>query len=113
MTFDGLVLRRLGMAMLAIAAVLSFTPLHPGLACPLRASTGIPCPFCGMTTSVKECLRMDFGAAFLANPGGIAAVATALVLIVWRPRSVRLPLVLLAAAGAAMWIFQLFRYQAL
>ena len=112
-TIDGVTLRRLGAAMLAIGALLAFSPIHPGLTCPLRATTGVPCPFCGMTTSVKACLRMDFTAAFLANPGGIAAVVSALVLVVWRPRSIKLPLVALVAAGVSMWVFQLFRFQVL
>lgn len=112
-TFDGPALRRLAGAMLAIGALLAFSPIHPGLACPLRATTGVPCPFCGMTTSVKECLRMDFTAAFLANPGGIAAVVSALVLVVWRPKSIKVPVLGLAAAGMSLWLFQLFRFQVL
>lgn len=66
-----------------------------------------------MTTSVKACLQMDLAAAFAANPGGIAAVATALVLMAWRPRSLRVPIVALALAGTALWVFQLFRFQVL
>jgi len=113
LTFDIPVLRRLGIAMLAIGALLAFSPIHPGVVCPLRASTGVPCPLCGMTTSVKASLQLDFAGAFIANPGGIAAVAAALVLMAWRPRSLRVPVVALGLAGSAMWIFQLFRFQVL
>lgn len=113
LTFEGVVLRRLGLAMIAIGALLAYSPLHPGLLCPLRASTGVPCPFCGMTTSVKACVRMDFGAALAANPGGIAAIAATIALAIWRPRTITLPIAALAAAGLAMWIFQLFRFEVL
>lgn len=113
LTVDAIVLRRLGLAMVAIGALLAYSPLHPGLLCPLRASTGVPCPFCGMTTSVKEVLRADLGAAFAANPAGIAAVAAAALLAAWRPRSIKVPIALVAAAGVAMWVFQLFRFEVL
>ena len=56
---------------------------------------------------------MDFGAALAANPGGIAALGTALALAVWRPKSIKVPVAALAAAGAAMWLFQLFRFEVL
>ena len=112
-TFDVTVLRRLGLALLAIGTLLAYAPIHPGLLCPLRASTGVPCPFCGMTTSVKASLRMDFATAFAANPAGILVVASAVVLAFWRPRSIKVPLIAVAAAGAAMWLFQLFRFQVL
>lgn len=41
-------LRRAGGLMLAAAAALPLVPGRPGLACPLRTLTGIPCPLCGM-----------------------------------------------------------------
>ncbi|MDQ4142653.1 MAG: DUF2752 domain-containing protein [Actinomycetota bacterium] len=112
-TVDAVILRRLGMAMIAIAGVLASSPIHPGTLCPLRATTGIPCPFCGMTTSVKESLRLDLHAAFAANPGGVVAVVSALVLVVWRPKSIRVPVALVALGGIAMWVFQLFRFSVL
>ncbi len=99
--------------MLAISAVLAFSPLHPGIICPLRAATGVPCPFCGMTTSVKAMLHADPGGAWAANPGGIAAVLVAATLVVWRPRALRVPLVPIVVALAAMWVFQLTRFSVL
>ena len=111
--FDVPVLRKLGLAMLAAGAVLAWLPIHPGLLCPLRAATGVPCPFCGMTTSVKSSLRFDFGGAMAANPGGLALVILSLALVVWRPASLRLPLGALLALGAALWTFQLFRFSVL
>ncbi len=34
--------------------------------------TGIPCPFCGMTTSWAHAANLEVGAAFLAQPMGLA-----------------------------------------
>lgn len=51
--------------------------------CLLRAATGMPCPFCGMTTGVLAVLRGDLGDAFAANPAAplfVLAVAVALLL---------------------------------
>ena len=111
--FDVPVLRKLGLVMLGAGAVLAWLPIHPGLLCPLRASTGVPCPFCGMTTSVKSSLRLDLGGALAANPGGLALVLLSLALVVWRPVSIRLPLGVLLALGAGLWTFQLFRFSVL
>ena len=66
-----------GAAMLGAAFVLPALPGHPGAPCPLRLLTGVPCPLCGMTTSVEESVRGHLSRAFAANPGGIAAVAVA------------------------------------
>ena len=111
--FDVAVVRRLGLAMLALGALLAFLPIHPSLLCPLRATTGVPCPLCGMTTSVKSSLRLDLPAAVAANPGGMLAVAFALALLVWRPATLRIPLAALGAGALGLWIFQLFRFSVL
>ncbi len=88
-------------------------PLFPddvGVTCPLLAVTGIPCPLCGMTTSVTATMHLDFGAAFSANPAGILAVIIAIVLIVRRPANIRMsPLVVFGGLGM-MWVFELVRY---
>ena len=34
-------------------------PVHPPLACPLLARTGIPCPLCGMTRAVVAAVHGD------------------------------------------------------
>lgn len=112
-SFDVPVLRKLGLLLLGVGALLAFLPIHPGLLCPLRAATGVPCPLCGMTTSVKSTLRLDFGAALAANPGGIALVVLALALVFWRPTSLRVPAGALLAGGAGLWVFQLFRFSVL
>lgn len=60
----------------AVAAV-TVARLHaahdPGVLCPLRLLTGIPCPLCGSTTVFIELGRGDLGAALAANPVTAAA----------------------------------------
>lgn len=106
-------LRTAAGAMLAAAAVLPLLPGHPGLPCPLRTLTGVPCPLCGMTTSVEATVHVDLRAAFAANPAGLALVALALVLLVRRPRTVRVPAVGVVAVLVAMWAFELHRFSIL
>lgn len=106
-------LRVAGAAMLFLAAALPLVPGYPGVPCLLRTFTGIPCPFCGMSTSVKETVRLQLRDAWAANPAGVVAVVIAVTLIVVRPRSVRLPALLISTVLAAMWIFQLFRFSIL
>ena len=112
-TFEVEILRRLGILMLTAGALLAFLPIHPGLLCPMRATTGVPCPLCGMTTSVKSSLRLDLPAALAANPGGLVAVVVAVALLVWRPSTLRIPLAALALGALALWVFQLFRFSVL
>jgi Protein of unknown function (DUF2752) len=106
-------LRTSGAVMLAAAAVLPVLPGHDELGCPLRRLTGIPCPLCGMTTSVEATVRLHLGRAFEANPAGIAAVLVALVLLVVRPAHVRIPAALLPGLLAGLWLFELHSFSIL
>ena len=103
-------LRSAGVVMLAGAAVLPVLPGHPGIVCPLRALTGVPCPLCGMTTSIVDAAHADVRAALSTNPAGLAAVVLAVVLLVARPRSVVVPWVVALAGITAMWLFELHRF---
>lgn len=96
--------------MIFLALVWPMIPLQSGVLCPLRAVTGIPCPMCGMTTSVIATTHFDFGGAFAANPAGLIAVATACFLLVRRPQRLRVSLPVISVALIAMWIFELNRY---
>jgi hypothetical protein len=104
-------LRYLGAAMLALGALLPHLPGNPGLPCPVRTTTGVPCPLCGLTTSVKAMMRGNLHGAFTANPFGILAVATAMLLLV-RPawRRLSLPAGVLMGGVLVSWLFQLYRF---
>ncbi len=99
--------------MLFLAATLPLVPGYPGVPCLLRTFTGVPCPFCGMSTSVKETVRLHLRDAWAANPAGIVAVVVAVTLIALRPSRARFPALLIPTVLAAMWIFQLFRFSIL
>ncbi|MDQ6797724.1 MAG: DUF2752 domain-containing protein [Actinomycetota bacterium] len=96
--------------MLVLAVVLPALPGHPGLLCPLRTLTGLPCPMCGMTTSVEATVHLRLGDALGANPAGVIAVAVAVILLVRRPATIPLWVPALVAGLAAMWMFELHRF---
>lgn len=96
--------------MLAVAAVLALVPGHPGLPCPLRTLTGVPCPLCGMTTSVEATVHLRLGDALAANPAGVLAVVVAIVLLIRRPTTVPVWLPAIFVLLAAMWVFELHRF---
>jgi hypothetical protein len=97
--------------MLVLGATLPHVPGNPGLPCPLRTVTGVPCPLCGLTTSVKAVMRADIGAAAATNPFGILAVAVALLLLL-RPQrgNLRMPVIVLLLGIALSWLVQLHRF---
>jgi Protein of unknown function (DUF2752) len=106
-------LRTSGAVMLGAAIALPLLPGHPGLECPLRRFTGVPCPLCGMTTSVEDGVRLHLGRAFLANPGGLAAIAAAVLLLVLRPQRLRVPTLLPPFVLSVLWLFELHRFSIL
>ena len=99
-----------GALMLGAGLVLPLLPGHPGIACPLRTLTSVPCPLCGMTTSVEDTLHLDIRAALAANPAGVAAVLAAIAILLVRPTGVRLHRLAPAAMLAMMWLFELHRF---
>ena len=104
--------RTAGIVMLAGAF---FVPLmagtFPEVWCPLRASTGVPCPLCGLTTSVTATMHLDLPAAVQANPFGIVAVVAAAALLFVRKRtSIRIPVPVIVLGLALSWAWQLGRY---
>ena len=103
-------LRTAGVAMLGLGAVLPLLPASPGVPCPLRTLTGVPCPMCGMSTSVEAVLRLDLHGALAANPAGLLAVAVAVLLLIVRPGRLRIPVFVVPLALAAMWLFELHRF---
>ncbi|MFF4649490.1 DUF2752 domain-containing protein [Streptomyces sp. NPDC001380] len=100
------------------AAALAVARLHqvhdPGVLCPLRRLTGVPCPVCGSTTVFIEAGQGHWAAAAAANPF-TAAAAAALALEplgtrrLWRTAPAPLRTALLVAAAALSWCWQLHR----
>jgi Protein of unknown function (DUF2752) len=102
--------RPAGVLMLAGAFVLPVLPGHPGIVCPLRALTGVPCPLCGLTSSVVDSTHGDVAGALATNPAGLAAVVLTVVLLMVRPRRIVVPWIVAAAGLTAMWLFELQRF---
>lgn len=99
--------------LLGCAAAKAAVPGTPGVPCGLRELTGIPCPLCGLTTSVTEVARLHVGSAFAANPAGplLVLVAAAVLAGVSRRFVVRPAVVYLALS--AMWVWELHRFGAI
>ncbi len=115
--------RMLGLSMVGGGVALQFLPAV-GPLCPLRRTTGVPCPFCGMTTGVLALARGDVAAAFAANPLApflVLVVLIAFVTPLWRTLSnLRLPEPLYERRHvipwvllAPLWLFQLHRFDIL
>ena len=104
-------LRVFGAGMLAVAAVRPLIPFEFVPPCPLRTLTGVPCPFCGMTRGVTAAVHADLARAVFLNPGSIAAVVLAvLLLIAWRTKRVQIPVWAIVVVFALLWSWQLFKY---
>ena len=103
-------LRVAGAGMLGAGFLLPVLPGHPSFVCPLRAATGVPCPLCGLSTSVEETVRLHWVDALRANPFGLVLVLVAAGLLVIRPHRLRLPMPALYVALAASWLFELHRF---
>lgn len=104
--------RLAGVAMLIGAFIVPlFAGVFPEVWCPLRASTGVPCPLCGLTTSVTATMHLDLPAAAQANPFGIGAVVAAIALLFVRKRtSVNVPVPVIVLGLAISWLWELGRY---
>ncbi|HZQ84186.1 MAG TPA: DUF2752 domain-containing protein [Acidimicrobiales bacterium] len=112
LTLDLHDIRVAGGVMLGAAAVRAAWPGHaPGLPCPLRTLTGVPCPLCGMTTSVTATVRGHLGSAVAANPAGLLFVAASVALLVSpRLKAVDVPRWLPYVALTLMWMWELLRF---
>jgi len=104
-------LRTFGAGMLAVAAVRPVLPVEVVPPCPLRPLTGVPCPLCGMTRGVTAAVHGQIGHALFLNPGSIAAVILAIVLLfAWRTQRVTVRVWMIVAVLGLLWSWQLFKY---
>jgi hypothetical protein len=91
------------------AAVWPLLPVHPPLACPLRSTTGIPCPFCGLTRACVAAAHGDLLRSLSFNPAGILVLTLAVILLV-RPalmRRIRPPIWAQWATLGVLWFWNI------
>jgi hypothetical protein len=104
---NGRNLRIAAAGLIGAAAAWPFVPGHPGIVCPLRATTGIPCPLCGMTRACVAAVHGHLTTSLAFNPAGILVVLAAVVALV-RPQlltRIRVPIWLAAVAFGTLWIW--------
>ena len=116
-------------SILLLAALVATAWLSSGISTPrclLHATTGIPCPCCGMTRATWHLLQGEIGAAFLLNPlmtaallGAALYVGYAAVVVIgglprlrWMPPSrfqsrwIRISVILLLVSN---WVYMIWR----
>jgi hypothetical protein len=99
-----------GLALCGASLLLPEVPGYPGITCPLRAATGIPCPLCGLTTSVRALLTFDPTTSLALNPlGPVTLLVTGIALLGLR-RAVEVPAALIGVTLVASWAYQLLRF---
>jgi len=106
---------------LGVSLALPAEALPAVVLCPFRATTGLPCPGCGLTHAFCAIGHGDFVQAWAYNPFGFAFYAGALGLLAWPVLRRRCPSLLSRAVAspwfvrgpvalvAAMWVFGLWR----
>jgi hypothetical protein len=98
------------LALLAGGAVLGTVGHTLGAPCPSIVLVGIPCPFCGLTTALRNVMTGRLATAFTAAPLGVALVATAVYVVVTKRTRWSIPLVIPVVALGAEWVYELFRF---
>jgi hypothetical protein len=111
----GVALRVGGMAVGAVLAAVVHRIHDPGILCPVRALTGVPCPFCGGTTVFMELGAAHPARALAANPVVLAgAVALAAAPLgsgrTWWAIAPRTRAWIIGGVVALSWLWQLARF---
>jgi len=96
--------------LLGCAAARALLPGEPGMPCLLRELTGVPCPLCGMTTSVTSTVELDLADAVAANPGGLVLVALAVAILLGPARRLAIPAGVVYFGLALTWMWELQRF---
>jgi hypothetical protein len=104
-------LRIPGAALLAVGLLLAHLPAGVGLPCPMRSLTGLPCPFCGSTTSVRDTFGGHVGSAFAVAPLGLLSIAVAVLAVLGLlPKKLALHPAILGTLLLGEWLFELHRF---
>jgi hypothetical protein len=111
----GVALRVGGMATAAVLAAMVHRVHDPGILCPVRALTGVPCPFCGGTSVFMELGAAHPAKALAANPVvlvGAVGLATAPLGTgrAWWAVNPRIRAAILGGTVALSWLWQLARF---
>jgi hypothetical protein len=92
--------------------VLAHLPSDVGPPCPLRSLTGIPCPFCGLTTALRELGGGHLVRSVSAAPLGILLAILALLALAGRlPPRLKLAYWGIVPLLGAEWLYELSRFQ--
>ena len=104
-------LRKPAAIFVAGGLLLAHLPEGWGLPCPMRTLTGIPCPFCGVTTSVRDTLGGRVRAGFDAAPLGVVLLVAAIAIVLrLGPAHVRIVRPIAIISVVTEWCFELHRF---
>lgn len=111
----GVALRVGAMAVVAVVVAVVHRAHNPGILCPVRAITGVPCPLCGGTTVFMELGSANPAGAVQANPFALAgAIGLAAAPLGagrrWWAMSPRTRAWIIGVALALSWLWQLARF---
>ena len=108
-------LRGSGAGLVALVAAAVQAHDNPGVLCPLRRFTGVPCPGCGSTSVFMDLGAGHVGAAIAANPVTVL-VGIGLLLAPlgggawWWRQTARRQNAVIWTAAAVSWVWQLHRF---